>query len=71
MSSSDFCVIVPTYNNVKTLSAVIDSILPYTSKLIVVNDGSTDGAEQGKVARHFERTSRRRREVQIRNHDGL
>ena len=43
MSSSDFCVIVPTYNNVKTLSAVIDSILPYTSKLIVVNDGSTDG----------------------------
>ena len=46
MSSSDFCVIVPTYNNVKTLSAVIDSILPYTSKLIVVNDGSTDGTAE-------------------------
>ncbi|MBQ7490465.1 MAG: glycosyltransferase family 2 protein [Bacteroidales bacterium] len=45
MSSNDFCVIVPTYNNIRTLSAVIDSILPYTSKLIVVNDGSTDGTD--------------------------
>lgn len=36
------CVIVPTYNNEKTLRRVLDSLLPYTSKIIVVNDGSTD-----------------------------
>jgi glycosyltransferase involved in cell wall biosynthesis len=36
------CVIVPTYNNHKTLKRVLDSILVYTSNIIVVNDGSTD-----------------------------
>lgn len=35
-------VIVPTYNNSKTLSRVLDGILRYTDSLIVVNDGSTD-----------------------------
>lgn len=36
------CVIVPTYNNGKTLRRVLDSVLQYTSNIIVVNDGSTD-----------------------------
>jgi glycosyltransferase involved in cell wall biosynthesis len=36
------CVIVPTYNNHKTLKRVLDSILQYTSNIIIVNDGSTD-----------------------------
>ena len=36
------CVIVPTYNNQKTLKRVLDSVLLYTSNIIVVNDGSTD-----------------------------
>lgn len=36
------CVIVPTYNNGKTLRRVIDSVLQHTSNIIVVNDGSTD-----------------------------
>jgi glycosyltransferase involved in cell wall biosynthesis len=36
------CVIVPTYNNHKTLKRVLDSILQFTSHVIVVNDGSTD-----------------------------
>ncbi len=36
------CVIVPTYNNVGTLQAVLTSILEYTDRVIVVNDGSTD-----------------------------
>jgi glycosyltransferase involved in cell wall biosynthesis len=36
------CVIVPTYNNNKTLKRVLDSVLEYTSNIIVVNDGSTD-----------------------------
>lgn len=36
------CVVVPTYNNHKTLQRVLDSILQYTSHVIVVNDGATD-----------------------------
>lgn len=40
------CVIVPTYNNHKTLKRVLDSVLDYTSNIIVVNDGSTDTTVQ-------------------------
>ncbi len=36
------CVIVPTFNNDKTLSSILDSILEYTKHIIVVDDGSTD-----------------------------
>lgn len=36
------CVIIPTYNNHKTLKRVIDGVLQYTTNVIVVNDGSTD-----------------------------
>jgi glycosyltransferase involved in cell wall biosynthesis len=36
------CVIVPTYNNDKTLASTLDSILEYTDHIIVVDDGSTD-----------------------------
>jgi glycosyltransferase involved in cell wall biosynthesis len=36
------CVIIPTYNNSKTLKRVIDEVLNITSKIIIVNDGSTD-----------------------------
>ena len=36
------CVIIPTYNNAKTLAGVIDDVLSYTDQVIVVNDGSTD-----------------------------
>lgn len=42
LNSTNFCVIVPTYNNYKTLKKVLDSILDYTSNIIIVNDGSTD-----------------------------
>lgn len=40
------CVIVPTYNNHKTLKRVLDSVLLYTANIIVVNDGSTDETSQ-------------------------
>ncbi|PVX44561.1 glycosyltransferase involved in cell wall biosynthesis [Flavobacterium sp. 103] len=40
------CVIIPTYNNHKTLKRVLDSVLQYTSNVIVVNDGSTDTTVQ-------------------------
>jgi glycosyltransferase involved in cell wall biosynthesis len=36
------CVIVPTYNNEKTLQRVITEIQAYSNTIIVVNDGSTD-----------------------------
>jgi glycosyltransferase involved in cell wall biosynthesis len=42
LDSTSFCVIVPTYNNQKTLKRVLDSILDFTSNVIIVNDGSTD-----------------------------
>ena len=36
-------ILVPTYNNEKTLQEVLDDILKITDDVIVVNDGSTDG----------------------------
>lgn len=35
-------VIIPTYNNEKTLKRVLDAVLLYTPHVIVINDGSTD-----------------------------
>ena len=42
MPAKRVCVIIPTYNNEKTLLHVIDSVLEYSHHVIVVNDGSTD-----------------------------
>lgn len=36
------CVIIPTYNNDKTLATVIRDVLNWTEAVIVINDGSTD-----------------------------
>lgn len=36
------CVIIPTYNNIKTIESVITSTLAYCDEVIVVNDGCTD-----------------------------
>ncbi|MFT4155352.1 DUF2062 domain-containing protein [Parafilimonas sp.] len=36
------CVIIPTYNNAKTLGNVIADVSAFTNNIIVVNDGSTD-----------------------------
>jgi glycosyltransferase involved in cell wall biosynthesis len=41
--SHNACVIIPTYNNAATLEEVIRSVSLYTDRVIVVNDGSTDG----------------------------
>lgn len=40
------CIIIPTYNNERTLKRVIDSILEYSNNIIVVNDGCTDSTSQ-------------------------
>ncbi|WP_370900624.1 DUF2062 domain-containing protein [Chryseobacterium gossypii] len=42
ISEKKICVLIPTYNNEKTLKRVIDGVLEYTEWIIVVNDGSTD-----------------------------
>ena len=39
---AETCVIIPTYNNQKTLQRVIDGVLNHTLNIIIVNDGSTD-----------------------------
>lgn len=36
------CVIIPTYNNEKTIQRVIDGVIKYTDQIIIVNDGCTD-----------------------------
>ncbi|MBE8724917.1 DUF2062 domain-containing protein [Flavobacterium hungaricum] len=46
LNSINFCVIVPTYNNQKTLKRVLDSILKYSSNIIIVNDGATDSTNE-------------------------
>jgi len=40
------CVIIPTYNNDRTLEKVIGEVLHYTDDLIIINDGSTDDTPQ-------------------------
>lgn len=42
MCQLNCCVLVPTYNNHKTLKKVLDGVLVHTQNIIVVNDGSTD-----------------------------
>ena len=45
------CVLVPTYNNYKTVSRVLKGILEHTENIIVINDGSTDTTAQ--ILAHF------------------
>lgn len=40
------CVIIPTYNNSKTLDSVIQSILEYCDEVIVIDDGCTDTTQE-------------------------
>lgn len=40
------CVLIPTYNNEKTLCRVIDGVLAYTDSIIIINDGATDTTAQ-------------------------
>jgi glycosyltransferase involved in cell wall biosynthesis len=38
----NWCVVIPTYNNEKTLETILQDVLQITDDVIVVNDGSTD-----------------------------
>ncbi|MBK0369541.1 DUF2062 domain-containing protein [Flavobacterium agrisoli] len=46
LRSTNYCVIVPTYNNQKTLKKVVDAVLDFTTNIIIVNDGSTDSTSE-------------------------
>jgi len=46
ISRLNYCVIIPTYNNSKTLQRVIDGVQQFTPHIIVVNDGATDATAQ-------------------------
>lgn len=46
ISEKKICVLIPTYNNEKTLKRVIDGVLDYTEDIIAVNDGSTDSTRE-------------------------
>jgi glycosyltransferase involved in cell wall biosynthesis len=52
ISDLQCCVLIPTYNNDRTLDDVIRRTLLYTSDIIVVNDGSTDSTPQILSAFH-------------------
>jgi phenylacetate-CoA ligase len=41
-SAPRVCVVLPTYNNCRTLGAVIGDVLRFVPDVVVVNDGSTD-----------------------------
>lgn len=43
--SNKCCIIIPTYNNATTIGRVIESVLAYSDKVIVINDGSTDSTQ--------------------------
>lgn len=40
------CIIIPTYNNEKSLERIITGVLEFTDQIIIVNDGSTDSTRQ-------------------------
>lgn len=46
ISELKWCVIIPTYNNDKTLEKVISEILLICTNIIIINDGSTDKTSQ-------------------------
>jgi glycosyltransferase involved in cell wall biosynthesis len=46
------CLLVPTYNNAKTLKRVVSGVLEYCSDVLIVNDGSTDNTKE--ILKEFE-----------------
>ncbi len=40
------CVVIPTYNNEKTLAQLINDVSKYTDHILLINDGSTDKTKE-------------------------
>lgn len=43
---ADVCLVLPTYNNARTVGKLIGQLLEHTPHIIVVNDGSTDATAE-------------------------
>src|SRR5690606_7138842 len=46
LSSINACVIIPTFNNEKTLQKTVQKTLEFTADIVVINDGSTDSTSE-------------------------
>jgi len=46
LSSINACVIIPTFNNEKTLQKTVQKTLEFTTDIVVINDGSTDSTSE-------------------------
>ena len=46
LRSRSICVVIPTYNNDKTIKTVVEKTLCYCTDVIVVADGCTDNKPQ-------------------------
>ncbi|MGL4957120.1 MAG: glycosyltransferase family 2 protein [Bacteroidales bacterium] len=46
MSEKKICVVMPTYNNEKTVAKVIEAVLKSGLPMVVVNDGATDSTTE-------------------------
>lgn len=55
-----WCVIIPTYNNAKTIRKVIEDVRQYTDNIIVVDDGCTDGTDAMLSSMHVTVISHKR-----------
>lgn len=43
---NDVVVVIPTYNNGKTVAKVVEQVMDYCENIMVVNDGSTDNTSE-------------------------
>lgn len=40
------CILIPTYNNARSLPSVLQDLQLYTDRIVIVNDGSTDSTKE-------------------------
>lgn len=53
-----FCVIIPVFNNQRSIGSVIEQVLAYVKDVIVVNDGSTDATGSVTETAHLSHPKR-------------
>jgi glycosyltransferase involved in cell wall biosynthesis len=46
IDQNKICVVIPVYNEVEHLDELLPKLTPYVSKIICVDDGSTDGSKE-------------------------
>ena len=42
LNDSDICIVIPTFNNEKTIASIIKRTLRFTYQIIIIDDGCTD-----------------------------